>query len=159
MKKGDEYFPTRARVLNILLADDDKDDCLFFKEALEELQFQGKLTIVHDGQQLMKLLINKSDEPFHILFLDINMPRKNGLECLEEIKSNNILKSLPVIILSTSYDEKIAYQLYKKGAQHYICKPGDFSELKKVILHALILVSGKKTPHPGKNDFLLTNLN
>ena len=144
--------------INILLADDDKDDCLFFKEALEELQLQTKLTIVYDGGQLMQLLTKNSGELFHVLFLDLNMPRKNGFACLEEIKSSERLKALPVIIFSTSYDENIANQLFKNGAQHYICKPADFSQLKKVIQQALTLVSGKNILQPRKENFLLNNL-
>ncbi len=144
--------------INILLADDDKDDCMFFKEALEELQLQTKLTTVHDGEQLMQLLTDKSNDHFHVLFLDLNMPRKNGATCLQEIKSSKKLKSLPVIIFSTSYDEQIADLLYKNGAHYYICKPADFSEFQKVIQHAITLVSGKNSTEPLKEKFLLNNL-
>ncbi|MBK9732632.1 MAG: response regulator [Chitinophagaceae bacterium] len=144
--------------VNILLADDDQDDCLFFKEALDELQLKTKLTAVHDGEQLMLLLNKKADSQPDLVFLDLNMPRKNGFTCLEEIKRSEKLKSLPVIIFSTSYDESIADLLYKNGAQHYICKPADFSELKKVIHQALTIVSEKNTSQPRKENFLLNTL-
>ncbi len=142
--------------INILLADDDKDDCMFFKEALEELQLQTKLTTVHDGEQLMQLLTNKSNELFHVLFLDLNMPRKSGATCLQEIKRNKKLKSLPVIIFSTSHNEHIADLFYKNGAQYYICKPADFSQLKKVIYEALILITQGDNRLPLKEKFMLT---
>jgi len=129
--------------LKILLADDDTDDCLLFTEVLEELQLQTALTIVHDGEQLMQVLTKTSNEICDVLFLDLNMPRKNGFVCLEEIKRNDKLKSIPVIIFSTAYDQSVADVLYKNGAQHYICKPGDFYELKKIIQKALLLVSEK----------------
>ena len=125
--------------LNILLADDDKDDCLFFKEALEELELSSQLTTVHDGEQLMHHLLAKTNQLPHVLFLDLNMPRKNGFTCLEEIKRSVRLKALPVIIFSTSYDEHIADQLFKNGAQYYICKPTHFSQLKKVLQQAITL--------------------
>ncbi len=149
--------------VNILLADDDKDDCLFFKEALDELQLHTTLTTVHDGEQLMRLLKDTPDNAFHVLFLDLNMPRKNGFTCLEEIKRSNKLKSLPVIIFSTSYDEHIADQLYKNGAHHYICKPADFSHLKKIILQAITLIiknsdERNRTQQPPKEKFLLNTL-
>ncbi|HOZ50784.1 MAG TPA: response regulator [Chitinophagaceae bacterium] len=144
--------------INILLADDDKDDCLFFKEALEEIQIPTQLTVVHDGEQLMDMLIKKCKEVFHVLFIDLNMPRKNGFTCLQEIKSDPNLKHLPVIIFSTSYDEKNANLLSENGAQHYICKPADFSELKKVIHQALSLLSLKKMKQPNKDNFLLNHL-
>lgn len=143
------------RELTILLADDDKDDCLLFKEALEELKLQTVLKVVHDGEQLMQLLTKNSNEIFDVLFLDLNMPRKNGFTCLEEIKRNNKLKSLPVIIFSTSYDQSVADLLYKNGAQHYICKPADFSELRKIIQEALLLVSKNNSLQPSKEIFLL----
>ena len=151
--------------INILLADDDKDDCLLFQEALDELQLQTTLTLVHDGEQLMQLLTNQpadrhgnSKNVFDVLFLDLNMPRKNGFTCFEEIKRSDKLKSLPVIIFSTSYDQSVANLFYKKGAYHYICKPGNFSELKKIIQEAPLLISGKNSLQPPKENFLLRGL-
>ena len=144
--------------ISVLLADDDKEDCLFFKEALEELELSTQLTAIHDGQQLMHYLTAKTDEFPHVLFLDLNMPRKNGFACLEEIKRNEKLKALPVIIFSTSYDGHNADQLYKNGAQHYICKPADFSQLKKVVHQALTLTCDgehSRTMQPSKEKFLI----
>ena len=123
--------------LNILLADDDGDDCAFFTNALEALQLSTSLQIVNDGEQLMQLLNNESFKLPDVLFLDINMPRKNGLECLSEIKGNTKLKDLPVVIFSTSNSKDKISIVFKTGADVYIHKPGDFSQLKQVILHAL----------------------
>lgn len=142
---------------NLLLADDDKDDCLLFKEALEELQLQTTLTTVHDGEQLMQFLKKNPDELFDVLFLDVNMPRKNGFASLEEIKSDKKLRSLPVIIFSTSYDKKSADLLYKNGAQYYVCKPIEYSHLKKVIYRVLELVSEKDISQPARDKFLLSD--
>jgi CheY-like chemotaxis protein len=144
--------------INILLADDDKDDCLFFTEALEELQIPTTLTVVHDGEQLMQTLFKKSKEVFHVLFIDLNMPRKNGFTCLQEIKSNPQLKHLTVIVISTSFDENYVNPLNENGAQHYICKPADFSDLKEVIHQALSIVSPKRIIEPSKDNFLLNHL-
>ncbi len=129
--------------LNILLADDDADDCNFFKEALEELQLSVNLTTVHGGDELMKLLTNETNELPHVLFLDINMPRKNGFECLSEIKQNEKLKDLPVVIFSTSSSQDNINRVFKIGAHIYIRKPGDFSQLMQVIHHALPIASEK----------------
>ena len=74
--------------LDILLADDDLDDCLFFKDALEDMPAYTKFTAVHDGEQLMQLLTHEKNGLPDILFLDLNMPRKNGFECLTEIRQN-----------------------------------------------------------------------
>lgn len=128
--------------INIVLADDDIDDCQFFKEALEQLEFTTHLTTVENGEELM-LLLSKDPTAFHVVFLDLNMPRKNGFSCLEEIKRSEKLKSLTVIVLSTSYDERIANQLNKNGAQMYASKPVESLELQKIIQLALVLVFQK----------------
>ena len=75
--------------LNILLADDDYDDCMFFKKALESLPIVSQLKMVHDGEQLMDLLLSEATTLPDILFLDLNMPRMNGMECLMEIKKKH----------------------------------------------------------------------
>ena len=141
----------------LLLADDDKDDCLFFKDALEELPITAQLTTVHDGEQLMKLLAENAYDPPppHALFLDLNMPRKNGFEVLSELKLDEKLKNLPVIIFSTSFEEDVANLLYKKGAHYYIRKPAEFSQLKKVIYQALLLATEENALQPAKENFVL----
>jgi CheY-like chemotaxis protein len=123
--------------LNILLADDDLDDCLFFRDALKELPISAKLSVVHDGEQLMDYLSENSAQLPDVLFLDLNMPRKNGLECLSEIKRNTTLKNLSVVIFSTSNSEESIKILFKRGANIYIKKPGDFTQLIEIIHHAL----------------------
>jgi CheY-like chemotaxis protein len=139
---------------NLLLADDDYDDCVFFKEALEELPVNSTLKTVSDGEQLMDLLTTKP-EPFpDILFLDLNMPRKTGFECLTEIKRDEKLKLLPVIVYSTSFDHEVVNMLYEKGAHYYIRKPGEFAKLKKVILEALT-ITALNSAKPNKENFVI----
>jgi CheY-like chemotaxis protein len=141
----------------LLLADDDKDDCLFFKDALDELPITAKLTTVHDGEQLMRLLEEEKfmPPPPHVLFLDLNMPRKNGFEVLSELKLDENLKHLPVIIFSTSYEQDVANLLYKKGAHYYIRKPAEFAQLKKVIYQALLLATSEDRTQPSKENFVI----
>jgi CheY-like chemotaxis protein len=140
---------------NILLADDDHDDCMLFKEALEELPLNTYLTIVRDGNQLMELLLDETGRLPHVLFLDLNMPLKNGVLCLSEIKHHPDLKDLIVVIFSTSADQQIAGDLYKNGAQYYIRKPDTFDMLKKVIYQALILVTQENITQPPIEYFVL----
>ena len=142
--------------LNILLADDDTDDCVFFKNALKDLVIPTSLIAVHDGEQLMHLLINETLELPHILFLDLNMPRKNGFECLTEIKLNKKLKQLPVIVFSTSFEQEMVNMLYKNGAQFFIRKPSEFLQFKKIIQQALTLVVQGDISQPNSENFVLT---
>lgn len=127
--------------IHILLADDDKDDRKLFKDILEELPLSTHLTIVQNGEQLMQLLHKRADQLPDVLFLDLNMPRKNGFDCLSEIKRSEKLKSLSVIIFSTSYDPELISLLYRNGAQYYIRKPNSYAQLKKDIVHALNLTA------------------
>jgi CheY-like chemotaxis protein len=148
-----------AKELRVLLADDDIDDCLFFKEALEELPLSTRLTIVNDGDQLMKLLLKNTSRLPHVLFLDLNMPRKNGFECLTEIRLNDKLKALPAIMYSTSSEQDLIDRLYQNGAQHFIRKPFDFLQFKRVIHNSLTLIMQESNLQRTKNNFILTGEN
>lgn len=143
--------------LNILLADDDTDDCLFFKEAVEELYLNTELSTQHDGEQLMQYLNTESNKLPDMLFLDLNMPRKNGFECLSEIKANPKLEQLPVIIFSTSFEQEVVNLLYKNGAQNFIRKPSDFSQFKKIIHQTInTLIALQNMPQQTRENFVLT---
>jgi len=123
--------------VNILLVDDDADDCNFFKDALMALPISTNLKILNNGEQMMYYLSENMENLPDVIFLDINMPCKNGIECLHEMKKNNQLKDLPVVMFSTSNSQEKIGLVFKSGADVYIHKPSDFSQLKQVILHAL----------------------
>jgi len=121
-----------AKSINIFLADDDNDDCLFFRDALEELAAETQLTIANNGAELMSLLNTTTQLP-HAIFLDLNMPRKNGFECLKEIRETPRFKDIPVIIFSTSANMDSINKTYTLGANYYVRKPRTFDMLKEVI--------------------------
>jgi CheY-like chemotaxis protein len=123
--------------LNILLADDDMDDCNFFKQALNALSLETHLTTVNDGDELMTYLSGNADNLPDVLFLDINMPRKNGFECLSEIRQDTQFKNLPVVVLSTSSSREKIDKIFKIGGHVYVHKPSDFGQLKQVIQNVL----------------------
>ncbi|MCM4168451.1 Response regulator rcp1 [Arenibacter antarcticus] len=139
----------------ILLADDDDDDCKFFKEALEALPISAHLTFVNDGEELMQLLTKNVEYMPDVLFLDLNMPRKTGVQCLTEIKCDYRLKNVPVVIISTSYDPVVANLLYQSGASYYIRKPIGFSQLQELISTAILRIIKENIPRPEKENFLL----
>lgn len=145
----------KQTAFRILLADDDVDDCLLFNDALDELGILFELTCVHNGDQLMKLL-NTAQQLPDVLFLDLNMPKKNGAQCLSAIKESSLLKSLCVIIISTSFDQQIVDILYENGANYYLRKPNDFSKLKKMIENAIALISQKKYHQPSVKEYVLS---
>ncbi len=147
------HFMIKPSLIYVLLADDDRDDRFFFDKALKTLPFSIQITFVEDGENLMTYLKNTAMLP-DVLFLDLNMPRKNGSECLAEIKLDPMLKELPVIIYSTSLHEDVADLLYKNGAHYYIRKR-DLTELKKVLHHVFTLITEKKFGRPSRENFLL----
>ena len=142
--------------LEIILADDDVDDCYFFKEALKESNVSTKLTVVEDGEQLVYLLKNNHDTVPDVIFLDLNMPRKNGFECLSEIKTDKRLNQIPVVVYSTSFHKEIATMLYINGANYYISKPSDISILKNVVQKMIHLIANGNSEQPQMENFLLT---
>jgi CheY-like chemotaxis protein len=138
--------------IRTLLADDDADDNMLFSEALRELPFDTRLTVICNGDQLLKHL--NEQVSYDLLFLDLNMPRKNGLQCLTEIKNSEKLKHLPVIILTTTSDAKFIDLLYKAGANRFIRKPNSYVELKSLIWQAIILLETVNTS-PSREQFVL----
>lgn len=117
--------------INVLLADDDIDDCMLFQDALAELSIDTAFSTVNDGEQLMRRLADKGLPD--LIFLDLNMPRKNGFECLTELMANEDTRNVPVVIFSTSFNPDVVKLLHSNGAHYYIRKPEAFESLKRVI--------------------------
>ena len=141
--------------LNVILTDDDLDDRLFFEEAIEEIEVVTKLTTFNHGQHLMDYLHNNEAVLPDLIFLDLNMPIKNGMECLTEIKRTPKLQNIVVAIYSTSSSEADIEETFINGASIYINKPESFKELKKVIEKVLQINWQYHTSNLKKENFLL----
>lgn len=122
--------------LSIFLAEDDEDDALFFKEAVTELISNVNLTILINGEKLLSQL-EKIEVLPDVIFLDLNMPIKNGFECLQEIKSNSLWKEIRTIILSTTSDIAQINKCYFLGADIFLTKAADYDEFKLNIKRCL----------------------
>lgn len=122
---------------NIIIADDDSADRLLFKEALEELKLTPTVHTVENGMELMAYLNDKNTIVPNLIFLDLNMPLKNGLECLKEIRSNENLKDVSIAIYSTSDNASDIDDTFLNGANIYITKPKDFNILKQLLSKAV----------------------
>lgn len=142
--------------LSVFLADDDADDRFLFKEALMEVRQNVKVTILNNGEQLMRCLDQKKTAKPNLIFLDLNMPLKNGIECLEEIKKDNNLKNIFVIIFSTSRQKETINQVYIKGANHYMCKPDNFEKLKQLLQKVLSLDIATPQIQPHRDNFIIS---
>jgi CheY-like chemotaxis protein len=141
--------------LRIVFVDDDADDHFIFKKTLKEMGVSPELTILDNGEKLMEYLSKNLKQLPNVIFLDLNMPRKNGSECLTEIKHNKKLKDIPVIIYSTSFHHDILDLLYKCGAYHCIRKNTSNNETRKNIQYALQSVSSNKLIRPVREKFVL----
>jgi CheY-like chemotaxis protein len=118
----------------IYLADDDEDDRMLFMDAVSELDLAIMVKQAEDGQQLLHSLYQTAAEIPELLFLDINMPGKNGFECLTEIRNaDQPFNALKVIMLSTSNNAYSIDKSYELGADFYAVKPGTYQELKKLL--------------------------
>lgn len=122
---------------NIYLADDDDDDRMMFVDALHEVDSSVVLTQAEDGQQLLEILSDDPDPLPEVIILDINMPKVDGLECLEQIKQNTNFKKLPIVMLSTSGDSETIEKALELGATAYAVKPSSFDGLKTLIKNVL----------------------
>ena len=129
-----------TKPITILMADDDPDDQLLTKDAFEECKLANDLRFVNDGEELMDYLCRKGDfknpedspRPGLIL-LDLNMPRKDGREALEEIKSDPDLRRIPIVVLTTSKAEEDILKSYDLGVNSFIVKPVSFEGLLEVV--------------------------
>jgi CheY-like chemotaxis protein len=146
---------TQTQPKKIFLAEDDADDRMFFEDVLKEVSISTNLVMADDGVELMSVLEETVPPPPDIIFLDLNMPRKNGFECLKEIRQTDKLSKIPVIIFSTSDNAQAIDKTYSLGANFYMQKPRSFALLKKAIetvLSADLETGGKQVP---KEKYLL----
>ena len=121
----------------ILMADDDADDRMLAKEALEESRVLNDLRFVEDGEELMDYLYKRgkfSDaERPGLILLDLNMPKKDGREALREIKADPDLRRIPIVVMTTSKAEEDIYRSYDLGASSFITKPVTFERLLELM--------------------------
>lgn len=126
----------QRRAITILMADDDADDRLLARDALDESRVANDLRFVEDGEELMDYLLRRGEyaDPARsprpgLILLDLNMPRKDGREALAEIKAHADLRRIPVVVLTTSRQDEDVARSYDLGANSFISKPVTFQGL------------------------------
>ena len=125
--------------ITILIAEDDPDDQLLTREALAESRVANDVRFVNDGQELLDYLrqADRFAQPPaprpDLILLDLNMPRKDGREALAEIKADEELRSIPVVILTTSKADEEVQRAYNLGANSFIVKPVSFTDLVNAV--------------------------
>jgi response regulator RpfG family c-di-GMP phosphodiesterase len=145
---------TNSSPIKIVYVDDDDDDHFIFFRNLKEIDNSIRLVSITESEKLMDYLLKNMEDLPDYIFLDLNMPKKNGSECLAEIKAHDQLKQIPVIIFSTCYHEDILGQLYKDGAAYAMRKSSSCEQTKKMIRYVLERNTFRKTI----NEFALTSV-
>jgi two-component system, response regulator len=131
---------SKAMPITILMADDDPDDRQLTKEALEEGRLINDMRFVENGEELMEYLRRQgkyaapAEAPRPgLILLDLNMPRKDGRTVLKEIKGDPALRTIPVVVLTTSKADEDVYRSYDLGVNSYIVKPVTFEALVDIL--------------------------
>ena len=127
-----------------------------FAEAIEQLGIKVKLDFAEDGSILMNMLHDETRGVPDLIFLDLNMPNKTGRECLEMIRREARLKTIPVVIYSTSSSPKDIDETFEGGANLYVRKPYSFKELQLISRKILGLNWDKYKPHTSRSQFLFS---
>ena len=118
---------SQKRVLNILLIEDDMIEVMKLKRTIVKLELNHNVTVANNGEEGLDILEKKDRLP-HIILLDLNMPKMNGLEFLRIVKDDERLKYIPVIILTTSSNQRDLLECFKLGVQGYMTKPVKYEE-------------------------------
>jgi len=148
--------PDQKEPVKVMLADDDKEDQELFTAAIEETKIDAEVTTVNNGQELIDTLKDPATPNPDIIFLDINMPVKDGKEALAEIKSDRTLKDIPTVMLSTSDSPKDVEETFNRGANLYVKKPNNFQNLILILKNIITLHWAKALLTPLRKSFLVT---
>jgi len=138
---------TKKEFKNIILVDDDSDDRDLFTEALSFVHPLAHVETRRDGEELMEYLATIPGMP-DVIFLDLNMPRKNGKECLKELRANKQFESTAIVIYTTSLNPVDIEETFNQGASLFMRKPNSFDELKETLhklLHYRLTMANERT--------------
>ena len=152
MSRHDPGINTKP--LKVVLADDDEDDRSMFKEAIEEIPIHTNLLMFNNGEELMEYLKRPGIELPDLVFLDLNMPIKSGMQCLKEMRCNPALKDISVAIYSTSSSERDIEATFVNGANIYLNKPNNFNKLQESIEKVLQINWQYHTSNLNRDNFL-----
>ena len=126
-----------ADLISVLLVDDDAGDVLLVREAFEDHKVGNVLSVVSDGVEAMQYVRGEGEHADAVrpdlILLDLNLPRKSGIEVLADIKSDPHLSTIPVVVLTTSEAEEDIVRAYKLHANAYITKPVDFEQFSQIV--------------------------
>jgi DNA-binding NtrC family response regulator len=142
--------------INIVLADDDRDECSLFEEAVNEINEDYNLIFFSNGKDLMQHLDKESINTPDIIFLDLNMPHMSGIDCLKNIRANARYADTTIAIYSTSSSIQDQEDTFSLGANVYIKKPNDYGKMKDVLKHILKTYWQYHSSNMSRETFLIS---
>ena len=139
--------------LKILLVEDDNDDLIFFTEILDELNIPHEVTFAKDSFEFFRLIENENK--FDLIFLDFNLPARDGRQCLKQVKTNEKYKNVPVIIFTGSHEQDDIDYAYEFGAHYHVVKP--YAHINYLASMKTVLERNwkKRQPRPPKEKFVV----
>lgn len=152
----DDQEQENKEPVKVVLADDDKDDQELFTEALDHAEIPADVTTVDNGQELINHLKDPAEPNPDIIFLDINMPVKDGKQVLAEIKADETLKDIPTVMLSTSENPKDVEETFNAGANLYVKKPYSFKNFVLLLKKIFTLKWAGALLKPLRKNFLIS---
>ena len=139
----------------ILLVEDDSVDAMTVKRAVRDLQVNHSIIHSLNGEEAMKYLTSPNMEKPFIILLDLNMPKMNGIEFLKVMKAHTELKTIPVIVLTTSKERRDVLDSFELGASGYMVKPVDYSKFVEILSKIMIYWNSSELP---KDELLLAEM-
>jgi CheY-like chemotaxis protein len=132
----------------VLLIEDDNVDAMTVKRAMRDLHVEHPVKHSINGEEAMKYLVNPDSEKPFVILLDLNMPKMNGIEFLKIIKANPELKTIPIIVLTTSKEKRDIQESFELGAAGYMVKPVDYSKFVEILGKVMTYWSTSELPKP-----------
>lgn len=133
------FYRNSLNTCQIVLVDDDKDDQFIFCEAFEDIDKNINICTFNNGQEFLDFIAGSEESYPAIVFMDLNMPILNGIQCLNKLREQTRFKDLSIIIYSTSNSERDIKETFEIGANRYMNKPNSFSKLKSLLSQAISL--------------------
>jgi len=132
----------------VLLVEDDNVDAMTVKRAMRDLHVKHSVIHSVNGEEAMKYLTKPDNEKPFVILLDLNMPKMNGIEFLKVIKANQELKTIPIIVLTTSKEKRDIFESFELGAAGYMVKPVDYSKFVEILGKIMTYWSTSELPKP-----------
>jgi CheY-like chemotaxis protein len=138
----------------ILLVEDDSVDAMTVKRAMRDLHVNNSVMHSVNGEEAMKCLSDPDTEKPFVILLDLNMPKMSGIEFLKIIKADENLKTIPVIVLTTSKEKKDVLDCFELGAAGYMVKPVDYAKFVEILSTVMVYWSSSELP---REEYLIMN--